>query len=70
MKITRRSSILARGSGKNVCCRRCYSISSLRRSPQWFVEDPLIVLDLVPLDDAPKSEDGRPRKEGTLKMVT
>ena len=36
---------------------------------QRFAEDPLIVLDLVYLDDAPKGEDGRPRKEGTLKMV-
>ena len=36
---------------------------------QRFAEDPLIVLDLVYLDDAPKSEDGRPGKEGTLEMV-
>ena len=36
---------------------------------QRFVEDPLIVSDLVYLDDAPKGEDGRPRKEGTLEMV-
>ena len=36
---------------------------------QRFAEDPLIVSDLVYLDDAPKGEDGRPRKEGTLKMV-
>ena len=28
---------------------------------QRFAEDPLIVLDLVYLDDAPKGEDGRPR---------
>ena len=34
-----------------------------------FPEDPLIVSDLVYLDDAPKGEDGRPRKEGTLEMV-
>ena len=33
---------------------------------QRFAEDPLIVSDLVYLDDAPKGEDGRPRKEGTL----
>ena len=36
---------------------------------QRFAEDPLIVLDLVYLDDAPKSGDGRPRKEGALEMV-
>ena len=33
---------------------------------QRFVEDPLIVSDLVYLDDAPKGEDSRPREEGTL----
>ena len=32
---------------------------------QRFAEDPLIVSDL----DAPKCEDGRPRKEGTLEMA-
>ena len=36
---------------------------------QRFAEDPLIVSDLVYLDDAPKGEDGRSRKEGTLEMV-
>ena len=36
---------------------------------QRFAEDPLIISDLVYLDDAPKGEDGRPRKEGTLEMV-
>ena len=36
---------------------------------QRFAEDPLIVSDLVYLDDAPRGEDGRPRKEGTLEMV-
>ena len=36
---------------------------------QRFAEDPLIVSDLVYLDDALKGEDGRPRKEGTLEMV-
>ena len=36
---------------------------------QRFVEDLLIVSDLVYLDDAPKGEDGRPRKEETLEMV-
>ena len=34
-----------------------------------FAEDPLIVSDLGYLDDAPKGEDGRPRKERTLEMV-
>ena len=34
-----------------------------------FAEDPLIVSDLVYLDDAPQGEDGRPRVEGTLEMV-
>ena len=34
-----------------------------------FAEDPLIVSDLVYLDDAPKGEDGRPREKGTLEMV-
>ena len=28
----RRGSMFARGSGKDVCCHRYYSISSLRRS--------------------------------------
>ena len=36
---------------------------------QRFAEDPLIVSDLVYLDDAPKGEDGRPRKAGTSEMV-
>ena len=36
---------------------------------QRFAEDPLIVSDLVYLDDAPKGEDNRPREEGTLKFV-
>ena len=36
---------------------------------QRFAEDPLIVSDLVYLDDAPKGEDGRPRNKGTLEMV-
>ena len=36
---------------------------------QRFAEDPLIVSDLVYLDDAPKGEDGRPRKEGASEMV-
>ena len=36
---------------------------------QRFAEDPLIVSDLVYLDDAPKGEDGRPREEGTLEIV-
>ena len=36
---------------------------------QKFAEDPLIVSDLVYLDDAPKGEDGRSRKEGTLEIV-
>ena len=36
---------------------------------QRFAEDPLIVPDLVYLDDAPKGMDGRPREEGTLEMV-
>ena len=36
---------------------------------QRFAEDPLIVSDLVYLDDAPKSEDGRLREEGALEMV-
>ena len=36
---------------------------------QRFAEDPLIVSDLVYLDDAPKGEDDTPREEGTLEMV-
>ena len=36
---------------------------------QRFAEDPLIVSGLVYLDDAPKGEDVRPVKEGTLEMV-
>ena len=31
---------------------------------QRFAEDPLIVSNLVYLDDAPKGEDGRPKEEG------
>ena len=36
---------------------------------QMFAEDPLIVSDLVYLDDAPTGEDGRPKEEGTSEMV-
>ena len=36
---------------------------------QRFAENPLIVSDSVYLDDAPKGDDGRPRKKGTLEMV-
>ena len=36
---------------------------------QRFAEDPLIVSDLVYLDDAPKGEDGRPRKEEALEII-
>ena len=36
---------------------------------QRFVEEPLIVSDLLYLYDAPKSEDGRLREERTLEMV-
>ena len=34
-----------------------------------FAEDPLIVSDLIYLDDGPKGEDGRPKEERTLEMV-
>ena len=36
---------------------------------QRFAEDPLIVSDLVYLDDAPKGEDDRPREKGTSEMA-
>ena len=36
---------------------------------QRFAVGPLIVSDLVYLDDAPKGEDCRPREKGTLEMV-
>ena len=36
---------------------------------QRFAEDPLIISNLVYLDDAPKGEDGRPREEGTMEIV-
>ena len=36
---------------------------------QRFAVDPLIVSDLVYLDDALKGEDDRPMKAGTLEMV-
>ena len=36
---------------------------------QRLAEDPLIVPDLVYLDDAPKGEKGRPREERSLEMV-
>ena len=73
MEISRRGLIFARGSGKDACCRPYCSIyifaAVIRVVLQRFAEDPLIVSDLVYLDDAPKGEDGRPRKEGTLEMV-
>ena len=58
--------MFARGSGKDVCCRRYCSF--------FFAAAIIVVLqrfvsNLVYLDDAPKGEDARPRKEGTLKMV-
>ena len=36
---------------------------------QRFAEDPLIVSDLVYLDDVPKGEDSRPREEEALEIV-
>ena len=36
---------------------------------QRFTEDPLIVSNLVYLDNTPKGEDDRPREERTLEMV-
>ena len=71
MEISRRGSTFARGSDQDVCCRRCCSISAavIIMVLQKFAEDPLIVSDSVYLDDAPKDEAGRPRKEGTLEMV-
>ena len=36
---------------------------------QRFAAHPVIVSDLVGLDDAPKGEGGRPREEGTLEMA-
>ena len=36
---------------------------------QRFAEDPLIVSDLVYLDDAPKGKEGRPGEEESLKIV-
>ena len=36
---------------------------------QRFVEEPLVISDLVYLDDAPKGDNGRPREEGTLELV-
>ena len=66
--------MFARGSGKDVCCRRycsifCFAAVIIIVVLQRFAEDPLIVSDLVYLDDAPKGEDGRPRKDETLEMV-
>ena len=72
MGISRRGSMFARGSGKDVYCSRYCSISSLRVIIvvlHRFAEDPLIVSDLVYLDDAPKDEDGRPREKETLEMA-
>ena len=46
-----------------------FSVAVIIMVLQRFAEDPLIVSDFVYLDDTPKSEDGRPRKEGTLEMV-
>ena len=70
MEISRRGSTFARSSDQDVCCRRCCLISAVVIIVvlQRFAEDPLIVSDSVYLDDAPKDEDGRPRKEGTLEM--
>ena len=36
---------------------------------QRFAENPLVVSDLVYLDDVPEGEDGRPKTKGTLEMV-
>ena len=36
---------------------------------QRFADDPLVISNLVYLDDAPKGEDGRPKEEETLEMV-
>ena len=36
---------------------------------QRFAEDPLIVSDLVYLDDASKGKDGRPREEGKFEII-
>ena len=66
--------MFARASGKDVCCHRYYSVPGIFFAAviivvlQRFAEDPLIVSDLVYLDDAPKGEDDRPRKEGTLEI--
>ena len=71
MEISRRGSTFARGPDKDLCCRRCCSISAavIIVVLQRFAVDPLIFSDLVYLDDALKGEDDRPRKEGTLEMV-
>ena len=73
MEISRRGLMFAKGSGKDVFCHRYCSIyifaAVIIVVLQRFAEDPLIVSDLVSLDDATKGEDGRPRKEGTLEMV-
>ena len=47
---------------------RCHVVIGKKHFHQTVL-DPLIVLDLVYLDGAPKGEDGRPREERTLKMA-
>ena len=60
--------MFARGFGKDVFSPILFNIALaaviivvLKR----FAEDPLIVSDLVYLDDAPKGENRQPRKGGT-----
>ena len=47
----------------------CFAAAVIIVVLQGFAKDPLVVSDLVYLDDATKGEDGRPRKERALEMV-
>ena len=74
MKTSRRGSMFATVSTKDACCRRYCSTSSNYTAViivvlHQFVEDPLIVSDLVYLDVAPRDEDGRSWEEVKLEIV-
>ena len=69
MENYRCGSIPAKTYGKNVRCRRYCSTYSFIVVLKRFATDPLIVSDLMSLDDVPKDEVGRPKEEVILEMV-
>ena len=71
IEISRRGSMFARGFGKDVFSPMLFNIvlaAVIIVVLKRFAEDPLIVSDLVYLDDAPKGENRQPRKGGTVEM--